>query len=100
MGQVANVITRYGEVESTTFDIFDEQGRALAILVSGTATCKLGDICKVTGLFVAQKNLILPEKIERVAERPFKSAGVLFRQRRAGGSVSGGRSLREIYIPQ
>jgi hypothetical protein len=99
-GQVANVTTRYGETVSTTFDLLDAQGAAIAILVSGVPKCKQGEVCKISGLFVAQKKLVLPEKIERVAERPFESAGVLFHQRRTGGSVAGGRSLRDVYIPE
>jgi hypothetical protein len=99
-GQVANVTTRYGETVSTTFDLVDAHGASLSILVSGVPKCKQGEICKVSGLFVAQRQLILPEKIERVAERPFASAGVLFHQRRTGGSVAGGRSFRDVYIPE
>jgi hypothetical protein len=99
-GQVANVTTRYGETVSSTFAIGDALGSSLSVLVSGVPNCKQGDICKVSGLFVAQRNLILPEKIERVAERPFESAGVLFRQHRTGGPMSGGRAFRDVYIPE
>ncbi|MGE0682336.1 MAG: hypothetical protein AB7P69_15740 [Candidatus Binatia bacterium] len=99
-GQVANVTTRYGETVSTTFAIRDAHGDFLSILVSGVPNCKQGEICKVSGLFVAQRQLILPEKIERVAERPFESAGVLFRQRRTSNPGSGGRAFRDVYIPE
>lgn len=99
-GQVAEVTTRYGETVSTTFTIRDARGTSIAILVSGVPGCKQGEICRVRGLFVAQRQLILPEKIERIAERPFESAGVLFRQSRAGGPGSGGRSFRDVYIPE
>jgi hypothetical protein len=99
-GQVANVTTRYGETMSTTFSISDAHGASLSILVSGVPHCKQGEICKISGLFVAQRKLILPEKIERVAERPFENAGVLFRQRRRGSPGSGGRSFRDVYIPE
>lgn len=99
-GQVANVTTRYGEPVSTTFDIRDALGDSLSVLVSDVPNCKQGEICKVSGLFVAQRKLILPEKIERVAERPFESAGVLFQQRRTSGSGFGGRSFRDVYIPE
>jgi len=101
-GQVANVVTRYGEAESTstTFDLLDGQGNLLAVLVSGVPTCKQGEICRITGLFVAQKSLLLPEKVERVAERPFARAGVLFHQQRSGGPVYGGKSFHGVYIPE
>jgi hypothetical protein len=99
-GQVEEVTTRYGEAVSTTFAILDDQGASLAVLVSGIPECKQGEICRISGLFVAQRNLLLPEKIERVAERPSGNAGVLFHQRSAGGPVSGGKSLRGVYIPQ
>jgi hypothetical protein len=99
-GQVADVTTRYGETVSTTFVIHDAHGASLSILVSGVPKCKQGEICKISGLFVAQRQLILPEKIERVAERPFESAGVLFRQHRAGSPGYGGKSFRDVYIPE
>ena len=99
-GQVANVVTRYGEAVSTTFDLLGVEGGKLAILVSGVPQCRQGEICKVSGLFVAQRNVLLPQTIERVAERPFESAGVLFHQKSVDGAVAGGRGLREVYIPQ
>lgn len=99
-GQVVNVTTRYGETVSTTFAIRDAHGASLSILVSGVPKCKQGEICKVSGLFVAKRNLVLPEKIERVAERPFVHAGVLFHQRRSGGSIAGGRLFRDVYTPE
>ena len=99
-GQVAHVVTRYGEAVSTTFDLVGARGEALAILVSGVPECKQDEICKVSGLFVAQRKLLLPETVERIAERPFGRAGVVFQQKGVGGVVSGGRGLREVYIPQ
>lgn len=99
-GQVANVVTRYGEAVSTTFDLLGAKGEALAILVSGVPQCKQGDICKVSGLFVAKRNLLLPQTIKRIAERPFESAGVLFHQRREGGSAARGKTPRGMYIPE
>jgi len=99
-GQVANVVTRYGETVSTTFDLFGAKGEKLAILVSGVPQCKQGEICKVSGLFVARQNILLPQTVERVAERPFERAGVLFHQKSVGGAAAGGRGLREVYIPQ
>ena len=99
-GQVANVVTRYGETVSTTFDLLNAKGEKLAILVSGVPQCKQGEICKVSGLFVAQRNVLLPQTVERIAERPVDRAGILFHQKSVGGSVAGGRGLREVYIPQ
>lgn len=98
-GQVAKVITRYGDTVSTTFDLVGPRGASVAVLVSGVPQCRQGEICRISGLFVAQRNLVLPEKIERVAERPFVNAGVLFRQRRSDGSIAGGRSFRDVYVP-
>jgi hypothetical protein len=100
IGQVVQATTRYGETVSTTLQLLDAQGAAITVLVSDVPKCRLGEICRVSGLFVAQRSLLLPEKIERIAERPPVSAGVLFRQRSSDGSAFGGRSWRELYIPQ
>lgn len=99
-GEVANVVTRYGDAPSTTFDLLDSRGSMLSILVSGVPQCKQGEVCRVQGLFVAQKHLILPEKIERVAERREQSTSVLFRERKGSGKALGGNMPRGMYIPQ
>jgi hypothetical protein len=99
-GEVANVVTRYGDAPSTTFDLLDPKGATLSILVSGVPQCKQGEVCRVQGLFVAQKQLILPEKIERVSEGRYESAGILFHQRKGKGKPPGGNAPRGMYIPQ
>lgn len=85
-GEVANVVTRYGDASYTTFDLVNDKGATLSILVSQTPKCLQGDVCRVSGLFVAEKNVVLPEKVERVSEAGYEEAGVLFRRVRAGRS--------------
>jgi hypothetical protein len=99
-GEAANVVTRYGEATYTTFDLVDKKGAAVSVLVSKTPNCKQGEMCRISGLFVAEKNMILPEKVEKIAEGAYKTAGVLFRQRRSAPPVPGGRAFRGFYIPQ
>lgn len=99
-GEVANVVTRYGDVPSTTFDLLDSKGVTLAVLVSGVPHCKQGEVCRVRGLFVAQRRLVLPEKTEKVSEGRYESAGILFRQKKSSGKPLGGNAPRGIYIPQ
>lgn len=99
-GEVAHMVTRYGDATYTTFELVDEKGAELTVLVSKAPDCKQGEICRVHGLFVAEKHLILPEKLEKIAEGNVKEAGVLFRQRRSGMPGAGGRGLRGVYIPQ
>jgi hypothetical protein len=97
-GEAANVVTRYGEATSTTFDLRDEKGAAVSVLVSQVPKCKQGEICRVSGLFVAEKNMVLPEKIERISESKPQYASILFQQRANIGTA--GRTVRGIYIPQ
>lgn len=114
-GEVAHVVTRYGEAPYTTFDLVNDKGAALSILVSKTPQCLQGDVCRVSGLFVAEKNIILPEKIERVSEAGYEEAGVLFRRLKSknsrkrakygnGGSGSpsspDGRLPRGMFMPE
>jgi hypothetical protein len=99
-GEAANVVTRYGEATYTMFDLVDKKGAAVSVLASKTPHCKQGERCRISGLFVAEKNLILPEKIEKISEGAYKTAGVLFRQRRSAPPVPGGRAFRGFYIPQ
>jgi hypothetical protein len=101
-GEVANVVTRYGETALTTFDLLDSQGAVLSILVSGVPQCKQGEACRVQGLFVAQKQMVLPEKVERLSEAQYKGAGMLFRHKKGGGGapLGGSKALRGVYIPQ
>ena len=96
-GETANVVTRYGDVSYTTFDLVDANGAVLAVLVSQIPTCLQGDTCRVSGLFVAEKNMVLPEKVERVDEGAYKEAGALFHQQK--GSANGGRTIETCLIP-
>jgi hypothetical protein len=60
----------------------------------------------VTGAFVGEKTLgtyvlvqgVEAEKVERVSEAEYKTAGILFRKRKAGGA--GQKGMRQVYIPQ
>jgi hypothetical protein len=114
IGEVANVVTRYGETSYSTFDLVTEKGMTLAILVSQKMKCLQGDICRVSGLFVAERNIVLPDDIERISEAGYREAGVLFRPIRGrgkrrntygtnggGGTQSGsdGRLPRGMYMP-
>jgi hypothetical protein len=99
-GEVANVVTRYGEAQSTTFDLLDPRGVTLAVLVSGIPHCKQGEVCRVQGLFVAQRRVVLPEKMEKISEGRYESTGILFRQKKSSGKPLGGNAPRGIYIPQ
>jgi hypothetical protein len=107
-GEVANVVTRYGDVSYTTFDLLNDKGVPLAVLVSQAPKCLQGDVCRVIGLFVAKKNTVLPEKVERLLESGYKDAGVLFRpvrgtskkKGRTGSGNGGGPSGSGVVMPR
>jgi hypothetical protein len=99
-GEAARMVTRYGEATYTTFDLLDAKGSTVSVLVSEMPTCKQGEICRVSGVFVAEKRMILPEKVEKVSEAEPKEAGILFRQKKGGKKGTGGRSFRGVYIPE
>jgi hypothetical protein len=99
-GEAEHMVTRYGETTYTTFDLVDKSGATVSVLVSQAPHCKQGEICRVSGLFAAEKNMLLPEKIEKIGEGERQTAGVLFRQRRGATPGTGGRSYHGIYIPQ
>lgn len=99
-GEAVHMVTRYGEATYTTFDLLDDKGASVAVLVSEMPTCKQGEICRVSGVFVAEKQLVLPEKVEKISESAPKDTGILFRQRKGGKSGLGGRSFRGVYIPE
>jgi hypothetical protein len=99
-GETANVVTRYGDVSYTTFDLVDANGVVLAVLVSQIPTCLQGDTCRVTGLFVAEKNMVLPEKVERVDEGEYKEAGVLFHQHRSPVRPGGPMHRNLLAMPE
>lgn len=99
-GEAVHMVTRYGEATYTTFDLLDDKGASVSVLVSEMPTCKQGEICRVSGVFVAEKRMILPEKVEKISESALKDTGILFRQRKGGKSGLGGRSFRGVYIPE
>lgn len=100
-GEAANVVTRYGETPYTTMDLVETRGVALPILVSKIPDCKQGELCRVSGLFVAEKKMLLPEKVEKIAAAEHDKGGILFRKRK-GWLPSGlnGKVFRDVYIPQ
>jgi len=98
-GETANVVTRYGDESYTTFDLVDAKGAVLAVLVSQIPTCLQGDTCRVNGLFVAGKNMVLPEKVERVDDGAYKEAGVLFHQHRSPVRANGGPPRNLFALP-
>lgn len=105
IGEVADVVTRYGgETPYTTFKLLGADDKQLSVFVRGKPTFKRGDFCRVSGMFVVEKTVgtyalvqgLEAEKIEKLSEAEYKSAGLLFRKK--GGS--GGKYPRGFYIPQ
>ena len=93
VGQVDNMVTRYGEAPYTTFVLIDADDVALPVFIWGIPACKMGDVCHVAGTFVMDKAVgahvltqgVEAEKIERVSEADYKTAGPLFRKKKKAG---------------
>jgi hypothetical protein len=98
VGQVDDMVTRYGDAPYTTFVLIDADDVALPIFIWGIPACRMDDVCHVTGTFVMEKAVgthvlaqgVEAEKVERVSEAEYKTAGPLFRKKKkaARGSVS------------
>jgi len=104
VGEVANVVTRYGEKLYTTFDLLDKEDNPLPVFVWGKPTFKQGNVCRVTGKFVMEETLgthvlahgVEAEKVEKVSEAEAKTIGSIFRKKK---KYSGLRGVRGVYIP-
>ena len=57
VGEVANVVTRYGDKPYTTFELLDAEDQSLPVFVWGKPTVKQGEVCRVTGAFAIEKKL-------------------------------------------
>ena len=90
IGEVANVVTRYGEKPYTTFDLLNKKDNPLPIFVWGKPTFKRGDICHVTGKFVMEETLgthvlargVEAEKVEKVSEAEGRKVGTIFQKKK------------------
>lgn len=107
VGKVANLVTRYGDTPYTTFDLLDAEDLALPVLILGKPTLKQGELCHVTGLFVQEKTIgtyvltrgVEAEKVEKVSDAEYKTAGQLF-HKRPGSRRGANRYPRGFYMPQ
>lgn len=98
VGQVDDMVTRYGDAPYTTFVLIDADDVTLPVFIWGIPACKIGDVCHVTGTFVMEKVVgthvlaqgVEAERVERVSEAEYKTAGPLFRKKKkvTRGSVS------------
>jgi hypothetical protein len=108
VGEVVNVVTRYGDAPYTTFDLLGADDTALPVFVWGEPTFKQGDLCHVTGTFVLEKTVgthelargVEAEKVEKVSEAESAAAGRLFRKKRGTGVGPGGKYPRGFFFPQ
>jgi len=106
-GEVANMVTRYGETPYTTFDLQDANGTTVPVFTWGAPTFKQGDVCRVTGSFVLEKTFgthelargVEAEKIEKVSGAGYRTTGQLFRKKR-NGERPDGNSLRGFVLPR
>ncbi len=89
-GAVEDVVTRYGETPYTILTLRGEGETVLAVFTWGIPPCKLGDLCHVTGTVVVEKTIdthrlspvVEADKVEKVAEADYKSAGPVFSKKR------------------
>jgi hypothetical protein len=104
VGEVANVVTRYGEPTYTTFEVVDNEERAVSVFILGTPPCKQGELCRVSGVFLAEGTVanhrltlgIDADKVKKLSEAEYKTAGHLFRKKKRYGI----KLPRGVYIPQ
>jgi hypothetical protein len=107
VGKVTNLVTRYGGTPYTTFDLVDAEDSALPVLVTGTPKLKQGDLCHVTGLFVQEQTVgtyvltrgIQAEKVEKVADAKYKTAGQLFGKKPGSRNKDTNTYPRGFYPP-
>ena len=108
VGEVANLITRYGDTPYPTFELLDANGTALPVFTRGKPAFKQGDLCHVTGTFVQEKTVgtyvlvrgVEAEKVEKVSEAEHKTAGQLFRKKQQSAAGPAKKYPRGFYLPQ
>jgi hypothetical protein len=104
VGEVANVVTRYGDKPYTTFDLLDTEDQSVPIFVWGEPTFKQGEVCRVIGTFAVEKKLethvlargVEAEKVEKLSDTEQGTESVIFRKRKKTGL----HAPRGFYIPQ
>lgn len=104
VGEVFDVVTRYGEKPYTTFTLRTEEEASLPVFVWGTPTFKQGQICQVVGTFVTEKVLstyalktgIEATKVDKTSIAENQIASTIFKKKKKIGV----RGARGFYIPQ
>jgi len=104
VGQIANVVTRYGDTPYTTFELVDAEDQSLPVFVWGKPSVKQGEVCRVTGAFAVEKKLethllargIEAEKVEKLSATEHGTESVIFRKKKKTGL----HAPRGFYIPQ
>jgi len=104
VGEVANVVTRYGDKPYTTFDLLDAEDTSIPIFIWGKPTFKQGELCRVTGMFTVEKTLethvlargVEAEKVEKLSTTDQGVESVIFRKKKQTGL----HGPRGFYIPQ
>lgn len=104
VGEVADVVTRYGDKPYTTFELSDAEDQSLLVFVWGKPTVKQGEVCRVTGTFAVEKKLethllargIEAEKVEKLLGTEQGTESVIFRKKKKTGL----HAPRGFYIPQ
>ena len=104
IGEVSNVVTRYGEKPYTTFELLDEGDLTLPVFIWGEPKFKQGEMCRVTGTFVLEKTLaayslahgIEAEKVNVLSEAELPPGTRIFRKKKQYGV----RGTRGFYMPQ
>lgn len=104
IGEVRDVITRYGEKPYTTFTLSDDDNIRLPVFVWGTPTFKQGQVCQVAGTFVTEKVLdgyalkrgIEAREVKKTSEAELRTTSAIFKKKKKTGI----RGARGFYIPQ
>lgn len=104
IGEIANVVTRYGDKPYTTFELLDAEEQALPVFVWGKPTFKQGEVTRVTGTFAVEEKLethllargIAAEKVETLSSSAQGNESVIFRKKKKTGL----HAPRGFYIPQ
>ena len=104
VGEVANVVTRYGDKPYTTFDLLDAEDTSLPIFIWGKPTFKQGEVCRVTGTFTVEKKLethvldrgVEADKVEKLPATEHEAESVIFRKKKKTGL----HGARGFYLPQ
>jgi hypothetical protein len=104
IGEVSDVVTRYGEKPYTTFMLSEDTDIRLPVFIWGTPTFKQGLVCRVTGTFVKEKVLgahalkqgIEATDVKKTSEAELQTVSTIFKKRKKTGI----RAARGFYIPQ